>query len=222
MAVRVQVARKALLVRLVLNPWGQAFILATLFTFTTVLAVLVYFDSKYSRLLEEKLKAGAYPNTAMLFAAPRWVSVGEAGTPDNIAAFLRRAGYSESRNTGMGYYIVRRNAIDIYPGPGAYARRQPGVIKFGGGKITEIISLQDNSEIDQYPLEPELITNLFDKKREKRRIVHFDDIPEVERLFGRERVLAEAMAVDVDGAAAPSVRRPAPCPERPVELSSAW
>lgn len=179
MAVKVHVPRKALLARFLLNPWGQAFVFATLFTFAGILGVLIYYDSKYSRLLEEKLKAGAYPNTAMLFAAPRWVSVGDAGTPETIAAVLRRSGYTESRGGGMGYYIPRRDAIDIYPGAESYSRRQPGVIKFGGGKITEIISLQDNSEIDRYPLEPQLITNLFDKKREKRRIVRFDDIPDV-------------------------------------------
>src|SRR4030088_3196175 len=45
------------------------------------------------------------------------------------------------------------------------------------GKVKQIISLRDKSERTQYLLEPELITNLFDKNREKRRIVKFRDIP---------------------------------------------
>ena len=53
------------------------------------------------------------------------------------------------------------------------------MVKFQGKKVSSIISLRDNFEVTQYLLEPELITNLFDKKREKRRIVQFDDIPEV-------------------------------------------
>jgi penicillin-binding protein 1B len=162
---------------LFLSPWGKAFLLVTLAAFTAILATFTYYYTKYSRLLEEKLRAGAYPNTAMLFAAPHVVAVGDRGSPAEIVSILRRSGYSESHNAVMGYYNLRRDAVEVYPGPESYFRREGGVIKFSAGKVKQIISLQDNSEIDQYRLEPELITNLFDKKREKRRIVQFDDIP---------------------------------------------
>ena len=39
--------------------------------------------------------------------------------------------------------------------------------------------MRDQSERTQYDLEPEPITNLFDQKREKRRLVRFADIPKV-------------------------------------------
>jgi penicillin-binding protein 1B len=45
--------------------------------------------------------------------------------------------------------------------------------------VSEIIALKDNTAINQYRIEPELITSLFDEKREKRRIVRFEDIPKV-------------------------------------------
>jgi len=53
------------------------------------------------------------------------------------------------------------------------------VIKIEGGRVTHIISLRDQSERTEYDLEPEPITNLFDQKREKRRLVRFADIPKV-------------------------------------------
>jgi penicillin-binding protein 1B len=177
--VKVQVPRKALLVRFFLNPWGRAFLLIFCIASTALLGVGTYYYVKYSRLLEAKLKAGAFANTAMLFAAPHLVSVGDPGSPAEIVALLRRSGYSGSHNDQMGYYNIRPDAVEIYPGPESYFRREPGVIKFAKGKVSEIISLQDNTHVTQYMLEPELITNLFDKKREKRRIIRFEDIPPV-------------------------------------------
>ena len=43
----------------------------------------------------------------------------------------------------------------------------------------QVISLRDNTERTQYLIEPELITNLFDRSREKRRLVRFQDLPKV-------------------------------------------
>ena len=48
-----------------------------------------------------------------------------------------------------------------------------------GNKVTQIISLADNTDRTEYTLEPELISNLFDKNREKRRMVKYEDIPPV-------------------------------------------
>ncbi len=179
MSVKVQVPRRALLVRFFLSRWGKIFLATTVALFTIGLAVLTYFYVKYSRLVEEKLKAGAFASTSMVFAAPHAIGLGDEGTPAEIVSLLRRAGYSESHNSAMGYYNLRPDAIEIYPGPESYFRREPGVIKFAGGKVSQIILLQDNTESTQYMLEPELVTNLFDKNREKRRVVNFDDIPPV-------------------------------------------
>ena len=64
-----------------------------------------------------------------------------------------------------------------FPGPDSYFDEEEAVVKIQGDKVARIISLRDNSERTQYQLEPELITNLFDRSREKRRMVHFDDLP---------------------------------------------
>ena len=53
------------------------------------------------------------------------------------------------------------------------------MVKVAARKVVQIISLRDQTERTQYLLEPELITNLFDQRREKRRIVAFNDIPKV-------------------------------------------
>ena len=146
---------------------------------TAALAVFTYYYVKYSRLIEAKLAAGPFANTSMLFAAPRTVAVGDFATPQEIAIELRHSGYNESPNNRMGYFTLKPDEIDIYPGPDSYFRRDDGVIKFRGSKVSQIISLADNTERTEYTLEPELISNLFDKNREKRRLVKYEDIPPV-------------------------------------------
>ncbi len=141
--------------------------------------MFTYYYVKYSRLIEAKLAAGPFANTSMLFAAPRTVDVGDIADPQEIATDLRRSGYTESPNNRMGYFTLKPDEIDVYPGPDSYFKRDEGVIKFAGRKVTQIISLADNTDRTEYTLEPELISNLFDKNREKRRLVKYEDIPPV-------------------------------------------
>lgn len=180
MDVRIQVPKKAALVRFVMHPWGRAFLIAFIALNTVGLLTFTYFYVKYARLIEQKLAAGPFTNTSLLLSAPRLVSLGDEFTPDEIALQLRRSGYSESRNSSrMGWYNVRQDAIEIFPGADSYFREEEGVVKFNRSKVSQIISLRDNTERTQMLLEPELITNLFDRNREKRRLVRFEDIPPV-------------------------------------------
>src|SRR5579862_1485398 len=178
-AVKVQVPKKASAVRFLLHPAGKVLLAVVFLSVTTALAAFTYYYVKYSRLIEAKLTAGPYANTSMLFAAPRTVAVGDVVTPQELATELRRSGYNESRKNRMGYYTVKADEIDIYPGPDSYFKRDEGVVKFRGPKVSEIISLADNTDRTEYTLEPELISNLFDKTREKRRLIRYEDIPPV-------------------------------------------
>jgi penicillin-binding protein 1B len=178
-AVKVQVPKKASAVRFALHPVGKILLILLVLAFTTGLAAFTYYYVKYSRLIEAKLAAGPFANTSMLFAAPRTVDVGDIADPQEIATDLRRSGYTESSSNRMGYFTLKPAEIDVYPGPDSYFKRDEGVIKFTGHKVTQIISLADNTDRTEYTLEPELISNLFDKNREKRRLVKYEDIPPV-------------------------------------------
>ena len=178
--VKVRVPRNAHLVRFFLHPAGK--ILAVCFTLAFILlfATGIHYYSKYSRLIEVKLRAGPFANTSKIFAAPRLVAVGDVIAPEEIAGELRRCGYSESRGNAIGWFHMRPDGgIEIFPGPDSYFDQEAGVLKFSGGRISQIVSLRDNTARAQYQLEPQLITNLFDRNREKRRLVKFADIPKV-------------------------------------------
>ena len=178
MAVKFRISRKSLVVRFLMNPWGRAFLLAFTISATLGVGVFTYYYVKYARIIEDKLKNGPFANTSILYASPRPVMLGDRTQPGEIADYLRRAGFSEASTNRLGWYHVRPGAIEINPGPDAYDS-EGAVVKIAANRVTEIISLRDHTNRMQYDLEPEVITNLFDQKREKRRLVHFGDIPKV-------------------------------------------
>ena len=137
-----------------------------------------YYYVMYGRMIEDKLAAGPFASTSMLYAAPRPVMVGDDGQLQEIAAYLHRCGYSESNTSRLGWYHLRPDAIEINPGPDAYDS-EGATIKVDKGKISEIISLRDRTERTRFMLEPEMMTNLFDRDRKKRRVVKYDEIPQV-------------------------------------------
>ncbi len=150
-----------------------------LFVVGTVL-FLSFSYSKYAKIADEKLAHGLFPKSSSLYASPQLIGVGDTGSTLKLAARLRESGYAEdARANTTGWYHLRPDAIEVFPGPSAYTAGQPGVIRFDDGKISSIIDLSDHTPRTEYTLEPALLSTLFDKNREKRRLVRYEDIPPV-------------------------------------------
>jgi penicillin-binding protein 1B len=176
---KVRVPTNAGLARFLLGPLGRVLV-AGLALFTILGAgTFIYFYAKYAQMIDEKLRAGPFANTAKVYAAPESVAVGDALAPEDIAAALHRSGYNESRSNPIGYYQLHPTSIEVFPGTDSYFDQEAGLIRFSGGRISQIISLQDNTQRGEYQLEPQLITNVSGPNREKRRMVKFNDIPTV-------------------------------------------
>ena len=178
---KVRVPKNALLVRFFLHPAGKVFLATVALVLIGGVGFFVHYYRIYSKMIDERLLGGPYSTTSRIFAAPESIAVGDHSTPSDIAAALRRAGYNENRNNPVGSYTLGAESIDIFPGAEAYFDQEPATVKFGAGKIMRIVSLRDNTERPLYELEPQLITNLYDRNREKQRVVHYDDIPAVLR-----------------------------------------
>ncbi|MBV9498560.1 MAG: PBP1A family penicillin-binding protein [Acidobacteriaceae bacterium] len=135
---------------------------------------------RYARLTDEKLAQGPFPNSSLLYGAPQVVGIGDPGTPLQFAARLRESGYGEDARTNpTGWYHLRPDAIEIFPGDRSSTDSEPGVLRFKDGRISSIIALSDNSSRTEYTLEPQLLSSLYDKNREKRRLVRYDQVPPV-------------------------------------------
>lgn len=181
MPVKVQVPKKAGFTRFLFSRWGKLFLASSVFLITCGVLTFTYYYVHFARIIEEKLAEGPFPNTSLLFASPRTVTIGDEATASEIAVQLKHAGYTEESGNRSGWYHLRPGAIEVFPGPDSYFDDEAGVLKFDGDRVAQIISLRDHTERTMYMLEPQLITNLFDHKREKRRLVHYADIPPVLR-----------------------------------------
>lgn len=148
---------------------------AFLFVITILCSIALYHN--YSRLIDQKLQAGPFPNTSMIFAAARPIAVGDEISIPAVVATLRNAGYSESEHNRLGWYRVEGNSIRMLNGPDAGPDVESALLTIEDNQATSIVSLADQTSRKQLSLPPELITSLFGQKREKRRILTFGDLP---------------------------------------------
>jgi penicillin-binding protein 1B len=138
-----------------------------------------FYYLKFDRMIEARLKGPVFGNSAKIYAIPQVVHVGEKIEAREIAAQLRRAGYSENENQSlMGSYRWKGNEVEIKPGPGSYHSPESATIRIRAGQV-ESISGQ-SGDLAAYELEPQMITSLFDAgQRSKRQLVKYGDIPKV-------------------------------------------
>ncbi len=176
---KVKVPKKAKLVQFFLRPAGKTVLVLATALITLGFVTFTYYYVKYSRLIDRKLGEGPFANTSMIFAAPKSISLNDRMSAAEIVAQLRRSGYGETRSNRMGWYHLRPDAIEIFPGPDSYFDQEDAVIKIKDDRVDQIVSTKDNTERPQYRLEPEFVTNLTDRSREKRRLIRFEDIPKV-------------------------------------------
>ncbi len=138
-----------------------------------------YFYIKYDRIIEQRFRTPVFSNSAKIYALPRTVHDGEKIEAKEIAAFLRRAGYSDKDGQSpLGSFHVVNDGIDITPGPESYHSPEAAHISIQDGQVEKIVSR--GTELSAYELEPQLVTALFDsEQRSKRQVVKYADIPKV-------------------------------------------
>jgi len=149
--------------------------------FLTSLSLFTYFYIKYSRMIDARLSGHVLQNTTQIFSAPEHISVGQAISPEELTSYLQRAGYRVDTDPNeLGQYTMQRNSVDIRPSKLSYFTGGNALdVQFTGNTIRSIRPLGGGAAFDSAEIEPELITNLFDSAREKRRPVRYDDLPPV-------------------------------------------
>jgi len=141
--------------------------------------VFSYYYIKYDRIITNRFKTPVFANSAKIYALPRVVRSGQRVSASEIAAELRRAGYSEKdAESKMGTFHLVKGGIEITPGPESYHAPELARISLENGVVSQITSREN--ELSAYELEPQLVTALFDaEQRSKRELVRYNDIPPV-------------------------------------------
>ncbi len=145
--------------------------------------VFVFYYVRFSRMIDARLSGDVFDSASLVLSAPTELRVGQAITPEEVAARLRKALYPEDReDSPIGTYRLIADGLEIHPGPKSYfampgQRQSPAAIVFRNGRVASITGLDRRRALESYRLEPEVITTLFDRSRTKRRLVRYQDLP---------------------------------------------
>ena len=161
--------------------FGIALLCAALAVLLAGTSLFAYYYVQFGRLINERLTGQIFQNTSRVYAAPGVIYVGEPLHPKELASYLLRAGYQEGEVPGApGQYKLAGATVEIRPSEDSYFRGGNALkVDFSATAITRISDLSKGASRDSAEIEPELITNLFDSSREKRRVVRFDDLPKI-------------------------------------------
>lgn len=144
------------------------------------LVVFACFYIHYGRIVDARIRHPIISNTARIYAGPKVIRVGSHWTAEQIAVYLRKAGYSGPGSSGesqLGTYAVTGSGIEFTAGPESF--NAPGTvnIQITNNEVKKIRGARGESLI-AYPLEPQLVTGLYDaRSRSMRRVLKYDEIP---------------------------------------------
>jgi penicillin-binding protein 1B len=160
---------------------GIAILTLSLLVLVAGASVFAYYYIEFAHLIDQRLTGQVFQNTSRVYSAPERLYVGETMRPSDLASYLLRAGYQEGAVEGSpGKFRVTASGVEIVPSSTSYFRGHNSLrVGFSGTQIASITRPSDASPLDFADIEPELLTNLFDSSREKRRVVRFDDLPPV-------------------------------------------
>jgi penicillin-binding protein 1B len=172
-------------IRLARGFWTSRFGIAVLGSvLALMLVVTIVFAAYYIRfghLIDQRLTGQIFQNTSRVYSEPGTIFTGESLRESDLANYLRNAGYQEGSVAGApGEFRVKDSTIEIQPSSSSYFQGHNALrVTFTGREVSHIAQLSDGTGMDSAQIEPDLLTNLFDSAREKRRVVRFDDLPPV-------------------------------------------
>ena len=149
-------------------------------------SIFTYFYFKYSAVIDARLRGDVFIQTTGIYSAPRPIKVGAGTTLSSLKAYLDQLGYVESgadSNSNRGRYAIHGSVLDIHTSHDAFVN---GALRFpnlavtfapGGKAISKIVDLDSKRSYESTQLEPEMMTEVSNEKRQKQKIVSFKDLP---------------------------------------------
>lgn len=167
---------------------GSPYFLAPLTILILVgLGFLYSYYDRYSQIIDAGLRGDIFVRTSGIYAAPMTLQQGAPTRLNDVVGHLQSVGYLErggSQNEKRGFYQVRGATIEITPGSdtlidGAKAFHNLRIaFGRGGNGIQNITDLDTREVVTQTEIEPELISTVTNKEREKRKIIDYKDLPQ--------------------------------------------
>ena len=140
--------------------------------------VFTHYYNIYATIIDRRLSGEIFKDTAKIYATPFIVYPGQEIAPNGVILRLRRAGLEPRDRTpsedSVYQFIPGDSGSSIIVSPD----RLPDYrIDFNQTVIDGIQEMLTGFEVNQVELPAELVTNLFDDTREKRRLLEWEQLP---------------------------------------------
>jgi penicillin-binding protein 1B len=147
-----------------------------------VAAFLIHYYYVFDRWIDEKLGKGYETAETEIYAAPRTIYPGKPITQADFLTGLRRLGYVEKNEASDSkpatFQLDRKNRVLVANDSSAPEDTGRSVeVDWAGNRIRNVVEVSSGQNLDRFALKPELISNIINKNREKRRRVLYKDLP---------------------------------------------
>lgn len=169
--------------RLIFNPIT---VFATALILLGGFLTLGYFWFDYSDRIDLFLRGEIFTNTAGIYSAPKILRQGEAISGEELTAYLKSAGYIEKNqqaDASRSRYQVSGSRIQIEPGVTAMIDGKKTFdalavdFKKDGKAIEKITDQDQEKEVKQTTLEPQILSSIAAEGDGRRKVVTFQDLP---------------------------------------------
>ena len=152
--------------------WFQATAGVILIPAAALLTLAGFYYIHYSKIIDQRLSAGAFADSMNIYAGPLTLTTGDALTIRDLAAELETAGYEPGKPDTRGAFQIQNDEILVVPKEDV--TRAAVRIRIAKEKIASIIV--DRKFVQEYSLGTPLMSTIS-SHREKRHLVTFAEIP---------------------------------------------
>lgn len=144
---------------------------------------LVLLEHRYAAMIAVRLSGHRWDISSKLYGEPYLLRPGLPFTRELLSQVLSDLHYRRTTGTPSieGEYAVGKSAVDIYPRSfpplGIEKPSGPVRIAFTRGRILDLKSTRDGSNVYTLAIEPELITEYYSRAMEGREVVPLSRIP---------------------------------------------
>ena len=140
--------------------------------------VFMHYYNIYATIIDRRLSGDIFKDTAKIYATPYIVYSGQEIALTDVIVRLRRAGLEPRDETPSEDQVYQLIPADIGASIIVSPERLPDYrLYFGETRVNRIEEVLTGFAVDQIELPPELVTNLFDDSREKRRLLEWEELP---------------------------------------------
>jgi penicillin-binding protein 1B len=162
-----------------------------------------HYYNHYAAIVDRRISSGFWHSRAGVYSAPFVLKKDQKTTLENVVELLRRSGYVEGNSAEEiwnGNFVVNGNTVEINTKNFSTGQVETADIKLKNNRIAAITDGKES--LDEFSIEPELLTGRTETKRGKNHVLKYEDIPENLRnaiLTAEDRRFFEHTGIDPQG-----------------------